>query len=159
MNIQIVDRVKLPILMRFICVIFIFNLLLAFYSLFEGRLLFGNLMFDGIFSKILNILLCTLWTAILVGITDRRLYAVELVVSWMSFQLILNFSILIGMIYGMKYPLKDVILDLIANTDVLFSFEYGTELTYGLTFIKHLFILIFNIGVIFYFEKNKKLFK
>ncbi|MBA2860900.1 hypothetical protein [Methanococcus maripaludis] len=155
MNIQIVDRVKLPILMRFICVIFIFNLLLAFYSLFEGRLLFGNLMFDGIFSKILSILLCTLWTAVLVGINDRRLYAVELVVSWMIFQLILNFSILIGM----KYSLKDVILDLIANMDVLFSFDYGTELTYGLTFIKHLFILIFNIGVIVYFEKNKKLFK
>ncbi|MBA2853966.1 hypothetical protein HNP89_001944 [Methanococcus maripaludis] len=155
MNIQIVDRVKLPILMRFICVIFIFNLLLAFYSLFEGRLLFGNLMFDGIFSKILSILLCTLWTAVLVGINDRRLYAVELVVSWMIFQLILNFSILIGM----KHSLKDVILDLIANMDVLFSFDYGTELTYGLTFIKHLFILIFNIGVIVYFEKNKKLFK
>lgn len=159
MHIKIIDRTKLPYLMRFIYIIFIINLLLAVYSIFDGKLLFGTLLLQGIFSKIVGGLLCILWAVILLGISDRKLYALELVVSWMFFQGLLNFSIIIQMVYEMKYPLNEVIHSLIENYPVLYSLNSSAELLYALTFLKYVFLLIFNICVIFYFEKNKKLFK
>ncbi|AVB75632.1 hypothetical protein [Methanococcus maripaludis] len=159
MHIKIIDRTKLPYLMRFIYIIFIINLLLAVYSIFDGKLLFGTLILQGIFSKIVGGLLCILWAVILLGISDRKLYALELVVSWMFFQGLLNFSIIIQMVYEMKYPLNEVIHSLIENYHILYGLNSSAELLYAITFLKYVFLLIFNICVIFYFEKNKKLFK
>ncbi|MBA2846591.1 hypothetical protein HNP88_000775 [Methanococcus maripaludis] len=159
MHIKIIDRTKLPYLMRFIYIIFIINLLLAVYSIFDGKLLFGTLLLQGIFSKIVGGLLCILWAVILLGISDRKLYALELVVSWMFFQGLLNFSIIIQMVYEMKYPLNEVIHSLIENYPVLYGLNSSAEVLYALTFLKYVFLLIFNICVILYFEKNKKLFK